>query len=41
MASIDTHAATRAKPPLEVVAPIMAVASRAVRSGFALGCYDK
>jgi hypothetical protein len=41
MASIDTPAGTRAKPPLEVVAPIWAVDSHARRSGFALGRYDK
>ncbi len=36
MASTDTPAGTRAKPPLEVVAPIWAVDSGMQRSGFAL-----
>jgi len=36
VASTDAPADTRAKPPLEVVAPILAVDSRARRSGYAL-----
>ena len=36
MAKPTPRADTRAKPPLEVVAPVLAVDSRVDRSGFAL-----
>jgi hypothetical protein len=37
MAPTHTPAGTHAKPPLEVVAPVLAVDSGARRLGFALG----